>query len=86
MGLPSVRGAELFHIEHQSFEVFAFGVVDADGVVGGLGELVEDFHFAAGVGCGCENGLAEKVFGHDLRAGESEDDPSRLDDFDAFPV
>ena len=34
----------LFDIQHQSFEVFAFGVVDADRMVGWLGELVEYAH------------------------------------------
>jgi len=42
----------LFDIQHQSFKVFAFGVIDIDGVVGGLGELVEYADAAVRLGCG----------------------------------
>lgn len=48
MPLSTIHGhGLLFHIQHQAFEVFAFGVVDVDGVVGGLGELMEYAHAAA---------------------------------------
>ena len=30
----------LFNVENEAFEVFAFGMVDVDGVVNGLSELV----------------------------------------------
>ena len=42
----------LLHVEHQSLEVFALGVVDVDRVVGGLRQLVQDAHLAARDGCG----------------------------------
>ena len=32
--------ALLFNVENEAFEVFAFGMVDIDGVVNGLSELV----------------------------------------------
>ena len=42
----------LLHLQHQALEVFALGMVDVDGVVGGLVELVEDADVAAALG-GC---------------------------------
>ena len=42
----------LFHLQHQALEVFALGMVDVDGVVGGLVELVEDADVATALG-GC---------------------------------
>lgn len=36
--------ALLFNVENEAFEVFAFGMVDVDGVVNGLSELVQDAH------------------------------------------
>ena len=42
----------LFHLQYQALEVFALGMVDIDGVVGGLVELVEDADVAAALG-GC---------------------------------
>ncbi len=47
-----VRSGGLFDVEDEAFEVFAFGVIDVDGMVGGLCELVEDAHAAAGFGSG----------------------------------
>ncbi len=35
-GVIIVVRVDLFHLKHQSFEVFSLGVVDVDGVVGGL--------------------------------------------------
>lgn len=42
----SNRQAEggLFHLKHKSFQIFAFGMVDVDGMIGRLVELVEDAH------------------------------------------
>ena len=34
----------LLHVEYQALEVFAFGVVDVDWVVGWLCELMKDAH------------------------------------------
>ena len=49
----------LFHVEHQSLEVFAFGMVDVDRMVAGLRELVKDAHAASALGGGGEHGIAE---------------------------
>ena len=57
---------ELFHIQYQAFQVFAFGVVDVDGVVGWLMQLMQDAHIAACVGSSGEYGSSELVFGHYL--------------------
>ena len=47
-------------------------MVDIDGVVGGLGELVQDAHLAAALGGGGEHRHAELLLGHRLRAREGE--------------
>ena len=62
----------LFHIKYQSFQVFAFGVIYADGVVGGLGLLVQYAHLAAALSGGTEHGQAELLLAHGLRARECE--------------
>ena len=56
----------LFHIEHQSFQVFPFGMVDVDGVVGRLVQLVQDAHMASALGGRCEHSQAELLFADSL--------------------
>ena len=69
----------LFYIKHQSLEVFAFGMVDVDWVVGGLGQLVQDAHLAACDGGGGKDRRAEQLFRDGLRAGEREEDAPGAD-------
>jgi len=57
-----------FHIKYQSFQVLAFGVIYADGVVGGLCQLVKYAHVAFCHCCSCEHRCAEILFAHYLRA------------------
>ena len=40
----------LLYLTHESLEVFAFGVIDADGVVGRLVKLVKDADVSAALG------------------------------------
>lgn len=42
----------LFDVEYQALEIFTLGMIDIDGVVGGLSELMEDAHTATRLGCG----------------------------------
>ncbi len=56
-----------FHIKYQSFQVFAFGVIYADGVVGGLCQLVKYAHVAFCHCCSCEHRCAEILLAHYLR-------------------
>ena len=60
--------SRLLYVKHQSFEVFALWVVDAHGVVGRLGELVQDAHVALCHGCGGEHCGAEILLADNLRA------------------
>ena len=55
------HGASL-HLNDESLEVFTLGMVDADGVVGWLVELVEDAYVAAALCGSCEDGKAKLVF------------------------
>ena len=64
-------------MQDQSLEVFAFGVVDVDGVVLRLVQLVQDTHFAPHLCRRAENSQTEHLFVHRLRAGESEQYTSR---------
>lgn len=56
----------LFHVQYESFEVFALGVIDVYRMVGRLVELVQDAHLPAGNCRGREYGVAEIVFCHNL--------------------
>ena len=69
----------LFHIEHESFQIFTFGMGEVDRMVGGLGELVENPDPASALGGGAEDGEAEHFAGDRLRAGEGEDNSTRFD-------
>ena len=64
----------LLHIKHQALQVFAFGMVDVDGMVGGLVELMEDAHLTAGLSRCSEDGGAELVLIYCLGATEGEED------------
>lgn len=76
----------LLDVEYQSLQVFALGMVDADRVVGRLGELVQDAHAAARHG-GCrEDGRAEVLLADCLRAGEGEQDTSGFDFLECLDV
>lgn len=54
-------GGVLFYVEHQPLQVFTLGMVDVDGVIGGLVQLVEYAHLALGLCRSGENGIAEMV-------------------------
>lgn len=51
--------SSLFHIKHQPFEIFTFGMVDVDRMVGRLCELVQDADAAPALGGRRENRQAE---------------------------
>ena len=60
------RCACLLDIEYQSLKVFALRMIDAHGVVSGLGELVQDTHATTRHGSGGEDSRAEVVLRHHL--------------------
>ncbi len=61
------RGKEdSLDVEDEALEVLAFGVVDVDGMVGGLVELIEDADTAADLGGSAEDCEAEVVLGDHL--------------------
>ena len=47
----SVAKKALFYIEYQTFKVFALRMIDAYGMVGGLGELMQYAHATPRHGC-----------------------------------
>lgn len=60
----------LFNLQQEAFEVFPFGVADAHGMVGGMGQLTDDADIPVGVhGRGEYHGL-EILFRDGLRAAE----------------
>lgn len=71
--------SSLLHVEKESLEVFAFRVVDVDGVVSGLVQTIEDTDAAAGLGGGGEHGEGKGLLVNDLRAAEREDQASGSD-------
>ena len=56
----------LFDVEYEPFEVFSFGVVDVDGVVLRLLELVQDTHFSSADGSCGEHRQSEHLFAYRL--------------------
>ena len=76
----------LFNIEHQAFQVFAFGMVDVDGVVGWLMKLVQDANLPLSH-CSCrEDGHSELVFVDGLRTTEGKEYAAWLYHFEGFGV
>ena len=73
---------ELFHVEDEAFEVFAFGVVDVYRVILGLMQLVEDAHGASHLRCG----EPESLFVHSLGAGEGKEDAAGSDHLNRLGV
>ena len=43
--------ALLFNVENEAFEILSLGMVDIDGVIDGLCQLVEDTHTSSRAGC-----------------------------------
>lgn len=71
--------SSLLHVEEESLEVLAFGVVDVDGVIGWLVQTVENADTAAGLGGGGEHGEGKGLLVNDLRTAEREDQASGSD-------
>ena len=67
----------LFHIKHQSFKILTLWMVDVDGMVGRLRELMQNAHLAPRHGCRAEHCQTELLFRHRLRAGKREENASR---------
>lgn len=61
-------------------------MVDVDGVVGGLVQLVEDAHLASRLGCRREHRLAEMLLADHLRATEGEEDATLADTLKSLDV
>lgn len=76
----------LFDVEHESLEVFALGVVDIDGVISGLMELVEDAHMSTTLSSCCEDGKTELVLVDSLTAAESEYNAARAYLLESYSV
>ena len=56
----------LLYLQHKSLKVFAFRVIDVDGMVSGLMQLVKDAHLTACLGCCRKDGIAEMILGDHL--------------------
>lgn len=67
-----------FNIQNEPLKIFSLWMIDVNGVVCGLMKLVKDAHLSAGGGGSGENGRTELLFVDCLRAGESEEDATRL--------
>lgn len=77
--IGAAQGCRLLDVEHETFEVFALGMVDVDGVVGGLVELMENADVATALGSSCEHRETELVLVDCLRTREGEDNSAWLD-------
>ena len=77
---------ELFHVEDEALEVFAFGVVDIDRMVLRLMQLMQDTHFASHLRCCTEDRQPESLFIHGLRTREGKQDTTRTDLLNRFGI
>ena len=68
----------LLNIQHQPFEVLAFGMVDINWVVGWLVQLMQDADFSLCHRSSSKDSHSELVFIDGLRATEGEEDAARL--------
>ena len=57
---------QVLYVQYQALEVFAFGVIYVDRVIGRLGELVEYAHLAAALCGSAEYRKAELLFVYSL--------------------
>lgn len=54
-------------------------MIDIDGMIGRLMNLMQDAHLAVGLDCSSKYRITEVLLRHNLRAAEREEDASRLD-------
>jgi hypothetical protein len=60
------------YAEHETFEILAFGMMQAHWVVDGVAEAFDDAYFRAGIDGGAEDDLLEKIGGKMLRTRKSQ--------------
>ena len=56
----------LLYIKYKTFQVLSFWMIDINGMVGWLMQLMQDAHLPTALGSSCEHGITEVVLGHDL--------------------
>ena len=64
----------LFHLQNQSFQVFPFGMIYIDRVIGRLCQLMQDSNLSSRYGSSAEDSQSELFLCDSLRAGEGEKD------------
>ena len=69
----------LFYIQYQSLQILTFRVIDVDGVVGRLRQLMQYAHLAACDGSSREHCCAEQLFAYGLRTRECKQYSATLD-------
>ncbi len=68
----------LFNIEHQTLEVFSLGMIDIDGMIGRLMQLMKDPNLSPSLCSSCENRVTEVFLRHHLRTTEGKEYATRL--------
>ena len=76
----------LFHLKDKPFQVFTFGMIYAYRMVGGLCELMEDAHPAAGLGRSSKYSQTELLAAHCLRATECKENTTRSNLFESAGI
>ena len=54
------------YIEHQSFQIFTLWVIDVDGMISRLMQLVQDTYLSSCLGCSRKDCIAEMILRHHL--------------------
>lgn len=76
----------LLHVEDEPFKIFALRMVDIDGMIGGLVQLMQNPHFSMSLSSSRKDSRAEVLLRYHLRATEGEQDASVLDLLQSFDV
>ncbi|MFO4765295.1 hypothetical protein RCK03_25060, partial [Salmonella enterica subsp. enterica serovar 1,4,[5],12:i:-] len=81
-----MKSLTLFNIEHQTLQILTLGMIDVDGMVGRLMQLVKDAHLATCLSGSGEDGITEMILCYHLRTTEGKEDSAWLNLLESLVV
>ena len=76
----------LFNIKHKSLQIFTLWMIDVDGMVCRLMNLVQDANLTVGLDSSSKDSSTEVLLRHNLRAAERKENTTRLDALQALDI
>ena len=76
----------LLHVQHQSFQIFSFGVINIDGMISRLRQLIKNAHFSSRKSRRTKNGKPKLLPANCLRTRKSEKNTSGGDFLDCRSI